>query len=89
LQYFLRFFPYELLPDWTAEITKRGRSNYNRPSDIFLSYDRECTPGVLLRVFGCFVYMLLHLGHSKKAFKQVIDVEKDPLAVLFNLNKFL
>jgi len=26
LQYFLRFFPYELLPNWTAEIIRRGRS---------------------------------------------------------------
>eukprot|EP00963_Diacronema_lutheri_P013668 scaffold2670_cov408-Pavlova_lutheri.AAC.4 len=37
LQYFLRFFPYELLPNWTAEITWRGRSKYNRPGDTFLS----------------------------------------------------
>eukprot|EP00963_Diacronema_lutheri_P006258 scaffold541_cov335-Pavlova_lutheri.AAC.3 len=89
LQYFLRFFPYELLLDQTSEITKRGRSKYNRPGDTFLSYDRECTLGVLLRVFGCFVYMLLPSGHSKKSFWQVTDVEKDPLAVLLNLNKFL
>eukprot|EP00963_Diacronema_lutheri_P005166 scaffold391_cov412-Pavlova_lutheri.AAC.3 len=81
LQYFLRFFPHELLPDWVAEIRRRGQSKYNTPGDNFLSYDRECTLGVLLRVFGCFVYMLLHLGHRKKSSWQVIDVEKDPLAV--------
>jgi len=44
---------------------------------------------MLLREFGCFVYMLLHPGRSRKAIWQVIDVEKEPLAVLFNLNKFL
>eukprot|EP00963_Diacronema_lutheri_P005130 scaffold379_cov383-Pavlova_lutheri.AAC.4 len=33
--------------------------------------------------------MLLHPGQSRKSFWQVIDVEKDPLAVQFNLNKFL
>jgi len=65
LQYFLRFFPYELLPDWTAEITRRGRSKYNRPGDTFLSYYRECTPGMLFRVLRSFVYMFLHLGTAK------------------------
>eukprot|EP00894_Picocystis_sp_ML_P001466 jgi/Pico_ML_1/51983/g2766.t1 len=34
LQYFLRFFPYELLLDQTSEITKRGRSKYNRPGTM-------------------------------------------------------
>eukprot|EP00963_Diacronema_lutheri_P001284 scaffold83_cov390-Pavlova_lutheri.AAC.3 len=28
-----------------AEITKRGRSNYNRPGNTFLSYDRDCALG--------------------------------------------
>ena len=52
LQYFLRFFPYELLPDWAAEVTRRGRSKYNKPGDTFLSYDRECTPGICCGYLG-------------------------------------
>eukprot|EP00963_Diacronema_lutheri_P006081 scaffold515_cov339-Pavlova_lutheri.AAC.3 len=89
LQFFLRFFPFELLTDWAKEITRRGRSKYNNSGDTFLSYDRDCTPGLLLRVFGCFVYMLLFPGHSRKSFWQVVDIEKDPLAVQFCLNKYI
>lgn len=36
---------------------------------------------MLLRVFGCFLYMLLYPGHRGKSFWQVIDVDNDPLAV--------
>ena len=89
LQFFLRFFPFELLTDWAKEITRRGRSKYNRPGDTFLSYDRDCTPGMMLRVFGCFVYMLLFPGQSRKSFWEVVDVEKDPLAVQFCLSKYI
>eukprot|EP00963_Diacronema_lutheri_P010725 scaffold1143_cov396-Pavlova_lutheri.AAC.2 len=43
LQYFLRFFPYELLPDWTAEITRRGRSKSNRSGSLVASCTCHCT----------------------------------------------
>ena len=89
LQFFLRFFPFELLTDWAKEITRRRRSKYNKPGDTFLSYDRDCTHGTMLRVVGCFVYMLLYPGHSRKSFWQVVDVEKDPLAVQFCLSKYI
>lgn len=81
LQFFLHFFPYKMLPDWACEITKRGGSKYNKPRDTFLSYDPEHAPSMLLRVFGCFLYMLLYPGHRGKSFWQVIDVDNDPLAV--------
>ena len=44
---------------------------------------------MLLRVFGCFMYMLLYLGHSKKSFWKVIDVYKATLAVQLCMSKFL
>jgi len=58
LQYFLRFSAYELLHDWIVEITGRGRSKYKRRGDTFLSYDRECTPGMLLSVLGLHVHVV-------------------------------
>jgi len=33
LQDFLRFFLYELLPNWLCEITRRGSSKYNIPGE--------------------------------------------------------
>ena len=44
---------------------------------------------MLLRVFGCFMYMLLYPGHSKESFWQVIDVDKATLAVQLCMSKFL
>ena len=75
LRCILRFFPYGMLLGWVAEVTRRGRNKYNKPCGTFLSYDREFTLGMLLRVFRCFMYMLLNLGHSRKLFWQVIDVD--------------
>eukprot|EP00963_Diacronema_lutheri_P007303 scaffold644_cov357-Pavlova_lutheri.AAC.2 len=89
LQYLPFFFPYELLPNWTYEIIRRGRSKYNKLGDTVLSYDQECTPVMLLRAFECFTYMLLYRGYNTKFSWQVINVEKDPMAVLFCLSKYL
>jgi len=80
LQYFLRFFPYELLPDWACEVTRLGRIKHNKTGDTSLSYDRECLPSMLSRVFRCFMFVLLYPGQSRKSFSQVINVDEDPLA---------
>jgi len=71
------------------EFTQRGHNKYNKLGDTFLSYDRECTPVMLLRVFGCYMYTRLHPRHSKKSLWKAIDMEKDPVAVHFCLSKYL
>jgi len=81
--------PYELLLDWASEIIGRGRSKYNIPCDTFLSYNRECALCMLLRAFWCFMYTPLYPSHSMLPFLQVIDVQKDPLAVSFCLSMYL
>jgi len=44
---------------------------------------------MLLRVFGCFMYMLLYPGQSRKSLRRVINVDEDPLAVQFCLREYL
>ncbi|KAK3258694.1 hypothetical protein CYMTET_32271 [Cymbomonas tetramitiformis] len=82
LKYFCAFFPYTTLPWWCKEVTQRGRAKYR---NLFITRNRDFTPGLFFVFIGNFFYMAQHPGVPRRAYFNETAVFPE---VAHNLSRF-